>query len=306
MRKVPSHYDNLKVSRDAPAEVIRAAYRSLSQKYHPDRNAGDAEAARIMVLLNASYEILSDPEKRRAHDRWLLLTEAAGGVGTEPSGGQAKPAPAPGTNAKPPPEGSFEGEAGLSPQAAACYRHLGRFGAWYFLLGFLIWIGVNDWSPKTKSGTGPQTSTFEQALAPAPNYVRPATAPNGEPWPAASGYISGFPRLRTNGLSSVTIDNTQNETDVMVKLVGMYGEEPIPVRTIYIAAHDSFTAERVNKGTYDIRYRDLESGALSRSEPFALLEIPMPSGTQYSTITMTLYKVQNGNMQTYGLSEDQF
>lgn len=45
MRQIHSHYDNLKVARNAPLEVIKAAYKTLSQKYHPDRNAGDAEAA---------------------------------------------------------------------------------------------------------------------------------------------------------------------------------------------------------------------------------------------------------------------
>lgn len=63
MRILRTHYDNLKVARDAPVEVIRAAYRTLSQKYHPDRNDGDPRAARIMVLLNKSYAVLSDPQE---------------------------------------------------------------------------------------------------------------------------------------------------------------------------------------------------------------------------------------------------
>jgi hypothetical protein len=41
MAKIHTHYDNLKVSRHAPQEVIRAAYKALSQKYHPDKNPGD-------------------------------------------------------------------------------------------------------------------------------------------------------------------------------------------------------------------------------------------------------------------------
>lgn len=70
-----THYDNLKVSRDAPAEVIRAAYKSLSQKYHPDRHADGEEANRVMRLLNAAYEVLSDPVKREEHDRWIATQE---------------------------------------------------------------------------------------------------------------------------------------------------------------------------------------------------------------------------------------
>src|SRR3546814_4953543 len=64
-----THYENLKVARDAPPEVIRAAYKTLSQKYHPDRNPGDPRSARILTLLNAAYAVLSDPDKRQAHDQ---------------------------------------------------------------------------------------------------------------------------------------------------------------------------------------------------------------------------------------------
>lgn len=71
-----THYDTLKVSRDAPIEVIRAAYRALSQKYHPDRNPTDSAAADFMGLLNNAYEILSDPDRRHAHDAWIRDVEA--------------------------------------------------------------------------------------------------------------------------------------------------------------------------------------------------------------------------------------
>ncbi|MBV8157565.1 MAG: J domain-containing protein, partial [Dyella sp.] len=70
-----THYDNLKVSRDAPSEVIRAAYKSLSQKYHPDRHADSEQANRIMRLLNVAYEVLSDPVKRAEHDQWIAAQE---------------------------------------------------------------------------------------------------------------------------------------------------------------------------------------------------------------------------------------
>ncbi|GAA5232995.1 J domain-containing protein [Verticiella sediminum] len=75
--RVHSHYENLKVSRDAPPAVIRAAYRALTQQYHPDRNPGDAKAQRVMGMLNRGYEVLSDPARRRAHDAWIREEEAA-------------------------------------------------------------------------------------------------------------------------------------------------------------------------------------------------------------------------------------
>lgn len=59
-----THYDNLKVAKNAPQEVIRAAYKTLCQKYHPDRNNNSEESVRIMKIINESYEVLSDPERK--------------------------------------------------------------------------------------------------------------------------------------------------------------------------------------------------------------------------------------------------
>lgn len=64
-------YDRLTVSRDASPEVIRAAYRALSQRHHPDRNPGDASAARAMQAINDAYAVLSDAQRRRAYDASL-------------------------------------------------------------------------------------------------------------------------------------------------------------------------------------------------------------------------------------------
>jgi hypothetical protein len=67
-----THYDNLQVKRTASDAVIRAAYKSLAQKYHPDRFTGDpAEADRIMKILNEAYFVLSGPDRRRQHDEWI-------------------------------------------------------------------------------------------------------------------------------------------------------------------------------------------------------------------------------------------
>lgn len=75
MARIHTHYDNLKVSRKAPQEVIRAAYKALSQKYHPDKNPLDEKAARIMAILNSAYGTLADPVRRREHDEWIAAEE---------------------------------------------------------------------------------------------------------------------------------------------------------------------------------------------------------------------------------------
>ena len=65
-----THYDVLRVTRDAPPEVIRAAYKALSQKWHPDRNPS-AEAGAVMQTINAAYAVLSDPSRRADYDQSL-------------------------------------------------------------------------------------------------------------------------------------------------------------------------------------------------------------------------------------------
>jgi curved DNA-binding protein CbpA len=76
MSNIRTHYDNLKVVRNAPASVIKAAYKALCQTYHPDKFQGsNQEAERVMKLINTSYEVLIDPIKRRLHDDWIKEQE---------------------------------------------------------------------------------------------------------------------------------------------------------------------------------------------------------------------------------------
>ena len=59
-------YKILGVSRDASDDEIKRAYRHLAKKYHPDRNPGDAEAAKKMQQVNAAYEQIKNPEKAQS------------------------------------------------------------------------------------------------------------------------------------------------------------------------------------------------------------------------------------------------
>lgn len=68
-----NYYEILEVSPNASQEVLKAAYKSLMQRYHPDRNQGNAEAAMHAVLLTQAYEVLSDTSSRAAYDADLKL-----------------------------------------------------------------------------------------------------------------------------------------------------------------------------------------------------------------------------------------
>ena len=59
-------------------------------------------------------------------------------------------------------------------------------------------------------------------------------------------------------------------------------------------------------GNYDIRYRDLNSGGVFRTDRFNLQEVQTVGGVQFSKITLSLYKIRGGNMKTHSISENEF
>ncbi len=75
------YYEILGVSRTATAVEIKKAYRRLAMKYHPDRNAGDAEAEARFKEVKEAYEVLSDDQKRAAYDQFGHAGVGAGAGG---------------------------------------------------------------------------------------------------------------------------------------------------------------------------------------------------------------------------------
>lgn len=245
------------------------------------------------------------PVKRRQHDEWIkrmedaLATESSAAFGTDKA--EATRTPPPNEN-------------------DAVELHIRRYWWIYGVGALIVWAALsNDSGGRATPAPAPTFSAPPNSVPiahpspasrPAPvvqaAYVRAAYAPNGEPWPARSGYVNGYKRLRLNGLSKLTIDNTQNDSDVFVKLLDIRGEVPLEVRTFFIKAGDQFTLSSIRAGTYDIRYRDLDSGAIAKSPPFELEETAVDGGVQYSEMRMTLYKVRGGNMRMQRISESEF
>lgn len=303
MPKVHSHYENLRVPRDASAGTIRAAYRSLSQKNHPDRNPGKGDAASIMAMLNVAYEALSDPHKRKEHDEWIARNERAAPrevawksvyAGGKPRQGHAFASPEP----KPVPRSIW-------PDGRV-KRHLRRYAVAYAFAAVSIALasmfGMQAMHPM-QSGLAEK---FAKLAPKATGYVRPPTAPNGKPWPQRTGYVEGFPVLNAEGSSELVVDNTQNDVDMYAKLVALDGSISLVARNFLVSAHASFVVRKLTAGSYDLRYRNLQSGDLQRSQLFEVEDVKTSSGMQHSTVKLPLYKSQNGNMQTFALSESEF
>lgn len=81
-------YEVLGVGRDASADDIKRAFRTLARKHHPDANPGDAGAEERFKELNEAYSALSDPDKRAAYDRFGTADPAAAGFGGFQGGGE--------------------------------------------------------------------------------------------------------------------------------------------------------------------------------------------------------------------------
>ncbi len=93
-------YKVLQVDPEAEDEVIQAAYRRLARKYHPDL-AETPEAAARMSRINAAWELIGDPEARRAYDR-KRATASGWPAAPSASSPATPPRPATGPPTQPP------------------------------------------------------------------------------------------------------------------------------------------------------------------------------------------------------------
>lgn len=145
-----NHYETLEVSPSASPEVIRAAYKSLMQRYHPDRNPGDATAAARATRVVQAYEVLSDAAQRAAYDRQLLAGVAAGAM----HGETARPVAAGGVRA---------GDVRRASPARE-----GRGGRQAVYLVLLVLLGVVVWGALSLKRPSPPVAEAKVSAPPRP------------------------------------------------------------------------------------------------------------------------------------------
>jgi curved DNA-binding protein CbpA len=327
--KIHTHYDNLQVSRGASPEVIAAAYKALCLRYHPDKNPGDPRADKIMKIINRSYAVLSNPRSRAEHDAWIdAQHRRSSGPEQQPDNQQSGQDSASERGAFEEAPGPVAHVKGRRSATVIALFLLPGLALMAFLAVSLATVGTDATSlPSNTQADDPLAIVFGPSAKQAPrdyaseifgpHKAEPSTsgwkldqpvprAPNGSAWPSAASYVPGYEVQDADGLSTVTVDNSQNASAMFVKLVRAGEPRSDQSRAFYLPANESFTMKKVTAGRYELHYQDLGDGSRWGSEPFDVTQTPEDDGTSFSRISITLYKVPHGNFDTHSLSASEF
>jgi molecular chaperone DnaJ len=80
------YYELLECERGADDGTLKTAYRRLAVRWHPDKNPGDHAAEQRFKAISEAYDVLKDPQKRAAYDRYGKAGLGQGGGGAGPQG----------------------------------------------------------------------------------------------------------------------------------------------------------------------------------------------------------------------------
>lgn len=260
MAYAKTHYQTLNVKPLASRQLIRSAYRSLSQQHHPDRNANAIRAHQRMAEINEAYATLSQPTKRRDYDLYLtsqsskqfLRDQSARqrqAVNTEAQNQQAKP--------------------------RSILINWSELLLKTSLLSVVLAISLWHSQPQTPLVVEQPSSWFSKNILEIqikPGYTKPLTAANGKPWPKYSNYIPGYPKFNTQGSAQLIIDNSKMPNEVVAKLEHIYAREQYPVRVFYVSPLSDFKLQKLTPGSYRFYYQDLVSGYSVHSERFLITD----------------------------------
>jgi hypothetical protein len=156
--------------------------------------------------------------------------------------------------------------------------------------------------------SGPVSSESRQQLPTVRSQKMTDIAPAADRDPEQqdkTGYLKDQPRSAIGGLSTFTVDNRQGGIDAVARIY-INGKKPA-VRSMYVKHGETFKAETILPGTYVFRYRFIGSEDTFESDKsFQLTQTETETGTRYSNVTVTLFKVKDGNMSTRKVDPNSF
>jgi hypothetical protein len=195
-----TYYDLLEVSPSASVEVVRAAYKSLMQRYHPDKNPGNTHAAERAARVAQAYDVIINPEKRTAYDlslkaRAIERARAAAGPGAVTSRRGVAPASRP---------------RSAVPRAGAKASHWLPWG----IIGIIVVSGVlilvlnktkKPWSDREVPAVATVATVATDGLTAKDAPSRDAANPSGGPAAPAGKPDAAELVARTTALYSTTV-----------------------------------------------------------------------------------------------------
>lgn len=328
VKNMRTFYDILRVSRYATREQILIAYKQRCLEVHPDKGGSDLE----FINVKRAFNVLSDPQTRAKYDNYILLKEKQElereieklreNLGRKSSNQTAKQNAANNTTWK-----SSSGDARKYYHDSSKKTEI-EYGIRQLLILMLLVIGAVaiafvffDGKSLIDAINTEQNAYGEHSASPKETNTYTET----NYFTGESPYSSYYTDERDiNSLSELTISNLTS-TDAVVLLVSFRGEV---IRNVFISQDSEYTIAEIPVGRYKVKVmygnawnsdkdngegfprggfmKNVSFSETQSSDSFDFIPERRSDGVSYPTYSMTLHKVQNGNLDTKRISKGDF
>lgn len=284
-----NYYETLNVSRTASALEIMASYNILKKMFGSD--------PAMASELEEAVQVLKDDAARAAYDRKMVEAmnkrAARSQVPTElpPMPVMAEPVPL---------EKLIEFDRRDQQAREEMNKDLASkilaIACSIAILAGVVFAVANNRDAISRIGFMSLDEIF-----PSNEYVRPTGLPE------VTGYLPETQVLENTGKSSISVENSKGDSDVLLKLLSHKDGKVGVARQIFVKAGSSFNIDTVSPGKYEIQYMDLKVGKAGRSEIFEVTEVKLPSGVdEVSRFTVKLKTAVNGVLRVEKVEVKEF
>lgn len=300
---INTYYTALGIHETATQDEIKSAYRKKVLECHPDRNNGSAESQKLFVAVNQAYIVLSDIDKRTAYDNTLVIIRAS-----------ERPM--------------------VTKEFRACKKEtliIVVIKKALYIISFLapmifvsLCVVMCEGDSENVYSSDKDTYVISQGTHNNNTHekIEWKSLSTGET-PYSNKFGQG--KYDKNSLSYIEIANGA-KSDAVAMLYDV--NRNMVYRHVYITANDKYTMKNIPEGLYDLKVyygnnwnpdkvngEGFPTGGFLANESFSHSEtqdyfdiefVSTSDGVSYPTITVTLYEVSNGNMETEKISKNDF